>query len=72
MTPNERNESHDLSFNRRKRIASGSGTKIDDVNRLVKGFKRIKQLLKNMPLKGNSLDLLNKNSNSKFGGNLWH
>ena len=49
MTPRERQEKDELEFPRRKRIAKGSGVEIDDVNRLVKGFKRVKQLFKGMP-----------------------
>ncbi|MBX9743856.1 MAG: signal recognition particle protein [Chlamydiales bacterium] len=49
MTPEERQEKDELSPHRRKRIASGSGVPIDDVNRMVKGFKRVKQLFKSMP-----------------------
>lgn len=49
MTPEERREKHELTFSRRKRIQAGSGVHIDDVNRMVKGFKRIKQLFKSMP-----------------------
>lgn len=49
MTLEEREEKVELSYSRKKRIAKGSGTKIEDVNRLAKGFKRIKQLFKNMP-----------------------
>jgi len=53
MTLRERQEKDELEFSRRRRIAKGSGMAIDDVNRLVKGFKRIKQLFKSMPdLKG--------------------
>jgi len=49
MTLAERQETVELSHSRRKRIASGSGVQVDDVNRMVKGFKRVKQLLKGMP-----------------------
>jgi signal recognition particle subunit SRP54 len=49
MTVAERQEQVELVHSRRKRIASGSGVQVDDVNRMVKGFKRIKQLLKGMP-----------------------
>lgn len=49
MTPAERQEKVELEHGRRKRIAKGSGVVVDDVNRLVKGFKRVKQLFKNMP-----------------------
>ena len=57
MTQGERDEKDELSISRRKRIAKGSGVDLDDVNRMVKGFKRVKQLFKNMPedqLKGNN------------------
>ena len=49
MTPDERICKCDLSVPRRKRIARGSGTAIDDINRLVKSFKKAKQFFKNMP-----------------------
>ena len=49
MTPAERQEQCDLSMGRRKRLARGSGTALDDVNRLVKSFKQAKQLFKKMP-----------------------
>lgn len=49
MTANERLEEVELLPSRRRRIAKGSGTSIDDVNRLVKGFKQLKKLCKSMP-----------------------
>ena len=49
MTPAERQEKVELENSRRRRIANGSGVHVDDVNRMVKGFKKIKQLFKNMP-----------------------
>jgi len=49
MTPGEEDEKDELSHGRRKRIAQGSGLPVDEVNRLVKEFKRVKQLFKNMP-----------------------
>jgi signal recognition particle subunit SRP54 len=49
MTPDERDELVELEHSRRRRIADGSGVPIDDVNRMVKGFKKVKQLFKNMP-----------------------
>ena len=52
MTLQERRQQVEMIPNRRIRIAKGSGCKVDDVNKLIKGFKRIKQLLKHMPKKG--------------------
>lgn len=49
MTPEERFEKVELVPSRRKRIANGSGTTVDDVNRMAKGFKKIKQFCKDMP-----------------------
>ena len=71
MTKKERLEIDDLTHTRRKRLADGSGTTLDDVNRLVKGFKRIKQFLKKMPAKGLAKGMFNMNQMNKFGGNLW-
>jgi signal recognition particle subunit SRP54 len=49
MTPREREEKVELLPSRRRRIAAGSGATVDDVNRMVKGFKRMKQFFKDMP-----------------------
>ncbi len=49
MTPREREERDDLCHLRRKRLSKGSGVSIDDVNRMVKGFRKVKQLFKGMP-----------------------
>ncbi len=49
MTPGEREEKVELVPSRRRRVATGSGTKVDDVNRMIKGFKRVKQFCKEMP-----------------------
>lgn len=49
MTPAERQERTELVMGRRKRIARGSGTQIEDVNKLIKSFKQAKQFFKNMP-----------------------
>jgi signal recognition particle subunit SRP54 len=49
MTEKERDEKVELDPSRRRRIASGSGTHVDDVNRLVKNFKKMKQICKDMP-----------------------
>lgn len=48
MTPEERRKPKILNGSRRKRIADGSGTRIQDVNRLVKQFKEMKKQMKRM------------------------
>ncbi len=64
MTRDERAEKCELVPSRRKRIARGSGTTVDDVNKLVKSFKQTKQFLKNMPQK--------KQLEKMLGGAQWH
>ena len=49
MTKEERAEKVELIHSRRKRIAKGSGIILDEVNRLIKSFKRMKQFMKKMP-----------------------
>jgi len=51
MTKEERAEKAELVPSRRWRIAKGSGTTVDDVNRLVKRFKQMKDLMKNLSKK---------------------
>ncbi len=46
MTPDERENPVILNGNRRKRIADGSGTSIQDVNRLVKQFEDTRKMMK--------------------------
>jgi signal recognition particle subunit SRP54 len=46
MTPSERMDSAILNGNRRKRIAEGSGTNIQEVNRLVKQFEDMRKMMK--------------------------
>ncbi|QTL98461.1 signal recognition particle protein [Iocasia frigidifontis] len=46
MTPEERRKPDKINGSRRKRIAGGSGTSIQDVNRLLKQFKQTKKMMK--------------------------
>ncbi|MFW5787079.1 MAG: signal recognition particle protein, partial [Halanaerobiales bacterium] len=46
MTPEERRDPDILNASRRKRIARGSGTKIQEVNRLLKQFRQTKKMMK--------------------------
>ncbi len=48
MTAKERNDPSIINGNRRKRISAGSGTTIQDVNRLLKEFEEMKKLMKMM------------------------
>ncbi len=49
MTEGERVGKDELVPSRRRRIARGSGTTIDDVNRLIKGFKQLLKFAKHLP-----------------------
>lgn len=46
MTPDERNDPSLLNGSRRKRIANGSGTDIQEVNRLIKQFAETRKMMK--------------------------
>ncbi len=48
MTPEERSNPVIMNGSRRKRIASGSGTSIQEVNRLVKQFDETRRMMKKM------------------------
>ena len=48
MTAAERRDDSLLNGSRRKRIARGSGTSVEDVNRLVKQFNEMKRVLQMM------------------------
>ena len=48
MTRHERGRPEILNGSRRKRIATGSGTQVADVNRLVKQFDAAKDMIKQM------------------------
>jgi signal recognition particle subunit SRP54 len=48
MTPRERRDPSVLNASRRRRIASGSGTNLTDVNRLVKQFAEMQKVMKQL------------------------
>jgi signal recognition particle subunit SRP54 len=48
MTPDERRRQHIINGSRRKRIAKGSGTSVQDVNRLLKQFVQMQKMLKSL------------------------
>ena len=48
MTPQERRNQHILNGSRRKRIARGSGTSVEEVNRLLKQFVQMRKMLKSI------------------------
>jgi signal recognition particle subunit SRP54 len=48
MTPQERREPSVINGSRRKRIARGSGSSVEDVNRLLKQFAQARKLVKGL------------------------
>jgi signal recognition particle subunit SRP54 len=52
MTPLERHLPDKINGSRKKRIARGSGTQIQDINRLLKQHKQMQKMMKKMTAKG--------------------
>ncbi len=48
MTVRERANHTLLNSSRRKRIAGGSGTRVEDINRMIKNYMQMKNMMKNM------------------------
>jgi signal recognition particle subunit SRP54 len=46
MTPQERRRPQLLDGSRKKRIARGSGTRVQDVNNLLRQFKQMRKTMK--------------------------
>jgi signal recognition particle subunit SRP54 len=67
MTLQERENPAILNGNRRKRIAMGSGTSIQDVNKLIKQFEDMQKMMKMMNNKGAMANLM-KNMGGLKGG----
>ena len=63
MTEEERNNPKIISFSRRKRIALGSGSKVEDVNKLIKQFSQMGKMMKMM--KSGGLENMMKNFGSQ-------
>ena len=65
MTVFERRRPDIINGSRKKRIAAGSGTKVQEVNRLLKQFKQMQKMMKRFAKKGGMTNMLRG-----FGGNL--
>jgi signal recognition particle subunit SRP54 len=48
MTPRERRNHQILNGSRKKRIAKGSGTSVQEVNQLLKQYVQTQKMMKNM------------------------
>ena len=66
MTPYEREHPNVIAASRKKRIAAGSGTKVEDVNRLLKSFEQMQKMIKQLSGPGMGKKL--KRMSRGFGG----
>lgn len=64
MTPEEKRNIKIINGSRRKRIAMGSGTKVQEVNKLLKQFDEMKKMMKKM----SNMKQLNKKGKKGKGG----
>lgn len=58
MTPNERRDPEMISGSRKRRIALGSGTQVQDVGRLIKQHKQMQKMMKKFTSKGGMTKLM--------------
>ena len=65
MTPAERRFPAVINGSRKKRITRGSGTQIQDLNRLLKQFSRMQRMMKKMGKKGGLQNMMRG-----LGGNM--
>jgi signal recognition particle subunit SRP54 len=65
MTHEERQKPHIINGSRRKRIAGGSGTTVQDVNRLLKQFSEMQKMMKRLT-KGGMRQFAQGMMNQKF------
>ena len=66
MTPYEREHPNVIAASRKKRIAAGSGTKVEDVNRLLKTYEQMQKMIKQFSGPGMGKKL--KRMSRSFGG----
>jgi signal recognition particle subunit SRP54 len=63
MTPHERHFPEVIKASRKRRIATGSGTTVQEVNKLLKQFTQMQKMMKKFSKKGNMSRML-----KQFGG----
>ncbi|MCX7065574.1 MAG: signal recognition particle protein [Proteobacteria bacterium] len=69
MTRQERRFPDVINGSRKRRIASGSGTQIHDVNRLLKQHKQMQKMMKKVTRKGGMARMMRQVSNLKGAAN---
>ncbi len=68
MTPKERENPGIIAASRKKRIASGAGVKVEDVNRMLKGFEQMQKLIKQFSGPGMGKKMKKMKGLGGFGG----
>ncbi|PCJ14570.1 MAG: signal recognition particle protein [Gammaproteobacteria bacterium] len=68
MTPHERRFPDVINGSRKRRVASGSGTQIQDVNRLLKQHKQMAKMMKKMGKKGGMARMMRGMRGNAAGG----
>jgi signal recognition particle subunit SRP54 len=68
MTPKERAEPDILNGTRKQRIANGSGTSIQEVNKLIKQFGETKKVMHMMSNKKNMANMMRQMKGMRGGG----
>ncbi|MGD8176591.1 signal recognition particle protein [Marinimicrobium sp. ARAG 43.8] len=66
MTPWERRNPDSLTGSRKRRITQGSGTQIQDLNRLLKQYKQMSKMMKKM--KGGGMNKMMRGMSGMLGG----
>jgi signal recognition particle subunit SRP54 len=69
MTPQERRFPDLINGSRKRRVASGSGTQIQDVNRLLKQHKQMQKMMKKVTKKGGMTKMMRQVANLKGAAN---
>jgi signal recognition particle subunit SRP54 len=69
MTPQERRFPDLINGSRKRRVANGSGTQIQDVNRLLKQHKQMQKMMKKVTKKGGMTKIMRQVANLKGAAN---
>ncbi len=68
MTPAERAKPSIIDPKRKRRIAAGSGTKVEDINRLLKQFEQMQKMMKKLGGKGKKGRSFMRQAKRSFAG----
>ena len=66
MTPDERHRPALIKASRKRRIASGSGTSVQEINKLLKQFQQMQSMMKRMKKSGGRMPSLGDGAMGAF------